>query len=95
MVIGSIAIMTYDKDLIREEELNENMYRYHFDDIYNLKRIIDESQQTIDQSSDQRIKEISRRTIKTAKKYLEDLENETDEVTKQYEWTKRKLESSK
>lgn len=90
-----MVIMTYHKDLNREEELNENMYRYHFDDIYNLKRIIDESQQTIDQSSDERIKEVSSRTIQTAKKYLEDLENETEEMTKQYEWTKRKLESLK
>ncbi|MDR4512825.1 MAG: hypothetical protein MRJ93_14090 [Nitrososphaeraceae archaeon] len=87
--------MTQDKDLHREEELNENMYSDHFDDISNLKRIIYESQQTIDQSNDDIIKEVSSRTIKTAKKYLQDLENETEQVTKQYEWTKRKLESFK
>ena len=62
--------MTQNKDSNRKEQLNENLYRDHFEDMDNLKRIIYQSEQTYVKSNDQRIKSISLRTIKTAKKYL-------------------------
>lgn len=59
----------------------------------NFKRIIYRSEQTYAKSNDQRIKAISLRTIKTAKKYLEELETEIQEMPKEYEKSKIKLKS--
>jgi transcriptional accessory protein Tex/SPT6 len=76
----------------KELELNEKLYKSFLDNMNNLKGIIDESQQAHDQTNDPQLKEISIRTIKTAQKYLTELENKTTEVTKKYEDIKRKLE---
>ncbi|MDR4510599.1 MAG: hypothetical protein MRJ93_02710 [Nitrososphaeraceae archaeon] len=82
---------TYDKKL----ELNENLYKSFLENIDTIKTVIDESQETYDRTNDKRIKEISGRTVNTAKKYLKELENKKPRVAKQYEETKTRLESLK
>jgi len=76
----------------KEIELNEHLYKSHFGNIDTLEEIINESQQTHDQTNDPVIKEISTRTIKTAKKYLTELEEKKVEITKKDADIQRKLE---
>lgn len=76
----------------KEIELNEHLYKSHFGNIDTLEEIINESQQTHDQTNDPVIKEISTRTIKTAKKYLTELEEKKVEITKKDANIQRKLE---
>lgn len=74
-------------------EINENLYNSFLQNIDSIKEVIDNSEQTYERTNDERIKEISGRTIKTAKKYLTELEKREPQVTKQYKETKRKIES--
>ena len=75
--------------------LNEKYYKGHFNSIENLKRVLTETQKLHDQNDDIRVKQKCIEIRKTAQKQLKDLENKTQEVTKNYLINKRKLESLK
>lgn len=76
----------------KEIELNKHLYKSHLGNIDTLEEIINESQHTHDQTNDPLIREISSRTIKTAKKYLTELDEKKGEITKKDVDIQRKLE---
>lgn len=75
--------------------MNEKCYKGHFDSIKNLKRLLIETQKLHDQNEDTRVKQKCIKICKTAQKQLLELENKSQEVTRNYLAKKKELESMK
>jgi hypothetical protein len=76
-------------------DLIEKDYNNHFNSIQNLKRILEETQKLYDQNDDERIKKKCSEIRKTAQKQLTELENKSQEITRNYLIKKKVLESLK
>ncbi len=75
--------------------LNEKRYKFHFNNIENVKRVMTETQKLYEQNDDTRVKQKCITILKTAQKQLTELENKTPEVTRNYLINKRELDSLK
>ena len=73
--------------------LNEKGYKVHFDSIEHLKHAFTEAKKLYDKNDDIRVNQKCIEILKTAQKQLVELENKSQEVTKNYLIKKKDLES--